>query len=133
MISGNAIRKQKPKKFYIATYNIRTMKSEERLVGLERELENIKWNVLGISETRLTGEATTTLKSGHLLLQRNSATAHLGGVALLIHRKIKHLVTKTKAVSDRIIYALLRLNQRYSLQIIQAYAPTSTVQNEDIE
>ncbi|XP_011167521.2 craniofacial development protein 2-like [Solenopsis invicta] len=108
------------------------MRSEEHLAGLERELKNIKWNVLGISEIRLTGEAITTLKSGHLLFQRNSATAHLGGVALLIHSKIKHLVTKTKAVLDRIIYALLRLNQRYSLQIIQAYAPASA-QNEDIE
>jgi len=57
----------------------------------------------------------------------------LGGVAILIHKRIRHLITKMKAVSDRIVYALLRLTQRYSLQVIQAYAPTSTSQIEDIE
>jgi len=125
-ILGNTIRKQKPKKIYIATYNIRTMRLEEHLTSLERELENIKWDILGISETRLTGEATTTLRSGHVLFQKNSEATHLGGVAILIHKKIRHLITKMKAVSDRIVYALLRLNQRYSLQVIQAYAPTRT-------
>ncbi|EFN65839.1 Craniofacial development protein 2, partial [Camponotus floridanus] len=117
----------------IATYNIRIMRREEHLISLERELRNIKWDIMGVSETRLPGEETTLLKSGHLLFQKNAEESHLGGVALLIHKEIKHLVTKLKAVSDRVAYVLLRLNQRYILQIIQAYAPTSTAQDEDIE
>jgi len=36
-------------------------------------------------------------------------------------------------VSNRVVYVLLRLNQRYSLQVIQTYAPINTSQNEDIE
>lgn len=74
------------------------------------------------------------MKSGHLLLQRNSdINSHTGGVALLIHNKIKHLVTKTRAISDRIIYVVLKFNNKCSMQIIQAYAPTSTSAVKDIE
>jgi len=105
------------------------MRLEEHLTSLERELENINWDILGISKTRLAREATTKLKSGDELFQRNSDATHLDGVALLIHRRIK---PSHQDESDRIVM-LLRLNRRYSLQVIQAYTPTSTSQIEDIE
>lgn len=54
-------------------------------------------------------------------------------MALLIHSKLKHLITKTRAISDRVIYVMLKLNSRYSIQIIQAYAPTSASADEDTE
>ncbi|XP_071646707.1 craniofacial development protein 2-like [Temnothorax longispinosus] len=130
----NAEHKRTKKTLYIASYNIRTMRLEEHLINLENKLENIKWDVLGISETRLSGEAVTIMKSGHMLLQKNSdIDSHIRGVALLIHKKLKHLVTKTKAISDRVIYVVLRLNNKCSIQIIQAYAPTSASTEEDIE
>lgn len=74
-----------------------------------------------------------TLNSGHLLFQRNDNTTQTGRIAILVHKKRKHLVNKMKAVSDRIIYIMIKLNKRYSLQIIQAYSPTSSSQDEDIE
>lgn len=122
------------KTIHIASYNIRTMRSEEHLTNLEQELQNIKWNVLGISETRLSGEAANILKSGHLLFQRNSnENAHIGGVALMIHKRMKHLITKTKAISDRVIYITLKINSKHNMQIIQAYAPTSASTDEENE
>lgn len=122
------------KTVHIASYNIRTMRAEEHLTNLEKELKNIKWDVLGISETRLSGEAITILKSGHLLFQRNSNEgAHIGGVALMIHKRMKHLITETKAISDRVIYVTIRINSKYNMQIIQAYAPTSASTDEENE
>ncbi|XP_070152510.1 craniofacial development protein 2-like [Polyergus mexicanus] len=122
------------KMVYIASYNIRTMRSEEHLTNLEKELQNIKWDILGISETRLSGEAVTILKLGHLLFQRNSnENAHIGGVTLMIHKRMKHLVTKTKMISDRVIYIIFKINSKYNMQIIQAYAPTSASTNEENE
>jgi len=110
------------------------MRSEEHQMNLEEELRNIKWDILGISETRLSGEAVTILKSGHLLFQRNSnENAHIGGVALMIHKRMRHLVTKIKTISDRVIYVTLKINSKYSMQIIQAYAPTSASTDEEIE
>lgn len=119
---------------FVATYNIRTMSTPESLVKLEKELEYIKWDVLGLCETRLPGEKTTTLKSGHMLYQSNSiGPKGQGGVAFLVNRKLKYLVTEVNSISDRVIYMILRLNRRYSIQFIHGYAPTSQADDEEME
>lgn len=67
-------------------------------------LANINWDVLGLSKTKLRGKSTTIVKSGSMLFQRNNDTiSHLGGVAKRIRSKLKHLVTKVTAVSDRVL------------------------------
>lgn len=97
-------RQKNKKTIHLASYNTRTMRSEKYLTNLKKELQNIKWDILMISETRLSGEAVTILKSGHLLFQKNSnKNAHIGGVALMIHKRIKHLITKTKAILESFI------------------------------
>ncbi|KAF2889017.1 hypothetical protein ILUMI_17156 [Ignelater luminosus] len=57
------------KKLYIATYNVRTLSSEEKLVELINELENIKWDIVSLSEAWRRGEELSKLKSGHAVLQ----------------------------------------------------------------
>lgn len=127
-------RKLPSTKLHIITYNIRTMKSAERLVELEEELTHIKWDIVGLCETRLPEEKCTTLKTGHILYQNNGEEdTHLGGVAILVHRKIKHLITKMRAISPRVIYVILKISKRYNLQIIQVYAPTSASENDEVE
>lgn len=51
----------------------------------------------------------------------------------MIHSRIKHLVIKCKSIPDRVIYTVLKLNNTCNIQIIQAYAPTSTSIDENIE
>ncbi|XP_029166729.1 craniofacial development protein 2-like [Nylanderia fulva] len=122
------------KKLWISTYNIQTMRLDEHLEELEHELQLIKWSVLGICETRLMGEVGTVLKSGHMLYQNNSINnTHNGGVAIMVHKNLKHLVTKTRATSERVIYIVMKLNQRYTIQVIQVYAPTTTAEDKEIE
>lgn len=43
------------------------MGSEENIDELERELENAKWDIIGLFENRLIGEKITNLKSHHIL------------------------------------------------------------------
>lgn len=131
---GKYSTKINPSYFYIATYNIRTMRTQEHLDELEQELNNIKWDILGLCETRLPGEKCTTLKSGHTLFQKNSEeNSHIGGVALLINKRFPCEITKYCAISNRVIYIIITLNRRYSLQIIHGYAPTGSSDNEEAE
>lgn len=51
----------------------------------------------------------------------------------MVHRDLKHLVSKTGAISERVIYITVKLNDRYTLQVIQVYAPTSAAENEEAE
>lgn len=75
-------------KLYVASYNIRTMSTPERLEHLEKELEDIKWDILGLCETTLQEEKSTLLRSGHLLYQNKSDTnLGVGGVGILINKK----------------------------------------------
>ena len=110
------------------------MRSEEQLEELQRELAPIKWDIVGLSETRLPGESTIDLKSGHVLYHKNSDTEdHIGGVGFIINKHIKHYVDKLQSISDRVIYIVLRLNTRYRLQIIHVYAPTNAAEDENVE
>ncbi|XP_072764659.1 uncharacterized protein [Anoplolepis gracilipes] len=94
-------RKKRKKTIYIAGHNIRTLRLAEHLTTLENELEKIKWDVIGLCETRQAGEAVTILKSGYLLFQKNSdVNEHIGDVALMVNKKIKYLIIKTRAVSE---------------------------------
>ncbi|KAL3287522.1 hypothetical protein HHI36_001991 [Cryptolaemus montrouzieri] len=118
-------------KLYIATYNVRILRSESHLERLEEELLNIKWDILGISET---GELATTLKSGHLLYQNNTETNdHLGGDAFLIHKRLKPRIVTTKSISEKVIYIVIKVNKRYNLQVIHVYAPTTSSDDETVE
>lgn len=132
----STFRKLKPSitKIHIATYNCRTMRTDDHLEELEEELRNIKWDIIGLCETRLPGEKRTTLKSGHTLYQNNSESNYSqGGVAFIVHCRIEHKVTKYCKISDRVIYLVIQINNRYSLQLIHCYAPTSMAQDEQIE
>ena len=45
------------KELTIGTYNARSLLSDDRLLELELELDNIKWDIIGLCEVRRKGEA----------------------------------------------------------------------------
>ena len=116
----------------IATYNVRTLSENIHLHHLERELENIKWDVVGLSEVRRPGESLVQLKSGHLFFSRGPNKKQ-GGVALLVNKNLAPFVEEFEAVSDRVVNVRLRLHKHIPLQITQAYAPTSMSSQDEIE
>ncbi|XP_072395262.1 uncharacterized protein [Diabrotica undecimpunctata] len=131
--STESNKKNYPSLLRIATYKIRTMRTQEYLDELEQELSNIKWDIIGLCETRLPGETCTILKSGHQHYQKNSVeNHHIGSVAFLINKRVPYKVTKFCAVSNRFIYLVIALNSRYSLQIIHGYTPTVNSTDEDL-
>lgn len=117
----------------IASLNVRTLLSDQKLVELEEELKTIKWDIVGLSEVRRKREEQITLKSGHIFHYIGQTDASEGGVGFIIHKKHTHRIIEIKSLSTRVIYLTLKLNTRYSIKIIQAYAPTSTSEEEEID
>lgn len=42
-------------------------------------------------------------------------------------------MNKIQAISDQVAYITIKLNKRWSLQVIQLHAPTSTLSDEQVE
>ena len=117
----------------LATYNGRSLASEAKLQELEEELEKINWDIIGLSEVRRKGEELVELKSGHLFYYRGTETGRTSGVGFLINKTIKDRLLEIESTSDRAARLVIQLTQRYQLQIVQAYAPTSSHTDEEVE
>ncbi|XP_045466606.1 craniofacial development protein 2-like [Harmonia axyridis] len=116
-------------KLYLATYNVRSLHSEERLI----ELEQIKWDVVGLGEVRRRGEQLCKLKSGHIFYHAGNENSSIGGTGFLIHKRHDPSIVSIKKISPRVIYVILRLNKRYCMKIIQVYAPTTNQADEEVD
>lgn len=51
----------------------------------------------------------------------------------MINKRWSNRITRVASISDRVIYVSLKLNEMYSIKVIQAYAPTSTHDDEEVE
>ena len=69
---------------FIGTFNVRTLSTEDRILELEEALKQLKWDILGLSETRLIKEDLIRLKSGNYLFYHGHETDRIGGVGILI-------------------------------------------------
>ena len=118
---------------YIGTYNVRSLLGEDRLMALQEELANIKWHVIGLAETRRRGEAIEQLKSGHVLYTVGKDNKSEGGVGFLIHKDLAANVTEYTSASDRVVMVVIQLSKKYSVKVIQVYAPTSAHGDDEIE
>jgi len=131
--SQGHIMRKRTTTLHLATYNCRSLKSEDRLLELLTEAEKIKWDIIGLSEVRRKSEDMITLKDGNVFYYRGTKDGRLGGVGFLINKKWRNNVEKIESVSDRVCKLILKINERYSVQIFQVYAPTAASSEEEIE
>jgi len=134
LVTSKPIRKRKYSRiFRIATYNVRSLSTEEKLLELQEILEKVNWDVIGMSEVRRRGEEWISLRSGHILYHIGETDNSMGGVGFLINRKHAADIISITSISKRVAYVIIRLNSKLKMKIIQAYAPTSTAEVEEID
>lgn len=76
------------------------------------ELENIKWDILGISEVRRHGECLETLTTGHKLYYKRHDSKSEGGLGFFHPQETFKNIKLIQAIFIRVIYIILRLNNR---------------------
>ncbi|XP_072943439.1 uncharacterized protein [Epargyreus clarus] len=118
---------------HLATYNTRTLRNDEKIYELEEEIDKLNWSIIGLSEVRRQGEDSTILKSGNLLYHREGEHLSQGGVGFIVNKSLVNNIVEIKSVSPRVAYLILRVSKRYSLKVIQVYAPTSTHSDDEVE
>ena len=121
--------------FYLATYNTRTLRTTEQIEELIKEIDNIQWSVVGLCETKRSGEGLTEMKDGSWIFEcgRSEDRPEAKGIAILINKKFKDFVSKFEVLSDRVISCNVNVENNKTPKIIQVYAPTSTADKEEID
>lgn len=115
---------------YICSYNVKTLLTSDKLTQLQYALQNVKWDIIGVSEVRKNGYCIEELDWCVFCYTRT--TKGQKGVGFLINKKHKDRISEFIEISDRI--AILNMNfDSDILTIIQVYAPTSTAKEEEIE
>ena len=110
-----------------------TISSDDSILEFGDELVTINVDIVEISEVRRKGEGCSNLtSSGHNLYYIGGNTCHRG-VGFVLHKKIAGNVTSFEGVSDRLAQLTLKINSKYHLNIIQAYLPTTSHTDEEVD
>ena len=127
---NKSILKSNINKLYIITFNVRTLSTYEKLIELNEAIKNIKFDIIGLSETRRLG--TTIEEYKNFIFCYTGFTQGLYGVGFLIKKCYKENIENFTSFSDRV--ALLNLDmQGNKLSLIQVYAPTESAKEGEIE
>ncbi|CAB3234790.1 unnamed protein product [Arctia plantaginis] len=115
----------------IGTWNTNGILHSGKLSIVDKERENHRISILGISETHLRGQGHFNTTTGSTLYFSGREDSSRNGVAIFLSSNMNKFVLGYNPVSDRIIS--LKLNTKpYLWNIVQIYAPTAQASDEDI-
>ncbi|CAH2084466.1 unnamed protein product [Euphydryas editha] len=116
--------------FHIGTYNVRTMASTAKLIDLTNALNNVKYDILGLSEMRKVGHCIDEYDD--FMLCYSGQTKGRYGVGFIIKKYLKPCVKNFIGLSDRVALLDIDINDT-PITIIQVYAPTEESDEVEIE
>ena len=114
----------------IGTWNVRTLRICGKINELTNELDRYQWNIIGLSEIRLTGSGEILTEAGHKLYY-SGQSKHFEGVGFIIKKHFTKSVMNYSVVSSRIMSIHIKANPM-NISIIQIYAPTTTHEDQEI-
>ena len=116
-------------------YSIRTLCTENNLDWLIDKVDQIQWRVTGLCETYRKGEGLSEIQGGYKRYEigKTEGTHDAEGLAFQMHPKIKECVTDFKTHSNRKIKMKVNLKGKYSVTVMNAYAPTFSAEDEKMD
>ena len=114
----------------IGTWNVRTLYQAGKLDNALKEMDNMKLDLLGISECKWI-ESGTFVKDDHIIIF-SGGKEHKNGVGIIMRKEIARSLIGYWAISERVI--MIKLQRKpFDISIIQIYAPTQDHVDEEIE
>ncbi|CAF0874075.1 unnamed protein product [Adineta steineri] len=115
--------------FTVGTWNVRTLWAAGKLELLRNEMKRYKYDIIGISEVRWTGQGETS--NGDFIWCGESNT-HTKGVGMLLSVKARKALLSYNPINSRLITARFTATP-FNLTVINVYAPTSEASMDDME
>ena len=117
----------------MCAYSVGIHWTEDNLNRLIDEVDQIKWNIAGSCEAYRKGQRLSEIWGGYWLyeISKTEDNPDAKGLAFLIYAKTKDCVTDFNAYySNRVISLEVNLQGKDSVTVINAYAPTSSAEEE---
>lgn len=76
----------------MGTWKVRTLTADGKLEELPHEMDQYRWNIVGISELCWKGFGETSTDIGHMLYFSGEKDKHQHGVGFLVHKDITDTV-----------------------------------------
>ena len=97
------------------------------------ELENMHWDVLGISASQIKESNIEVIpSSNHLLFNSGNETSRSNGVGFLVNNAISSSVCDYLGISDRLATLTLQAKEN-KIVFIQVYFPTSSHPDDEVD
>ncbi|KAK6038947.1 endonuclease/exonuclease/phosphatase family protein [Cooperia oncophora] len=112
--------------------NVRSIATAARLADFEAAVENVKFDVIGVSETRMAGKGRIDLSSGYSLYHSGTEERTKRGVGFYVPSSLNQH-SDCFFHSERMIELCIKLADRSTLRIIQVHAPHSDFQDVEYE
>lgn len=105
-------------KLDILYYNCRGLANEARVYEFEKAVEKLRWDIIGLAETRISGEKLVRKKNGNLFYFYGETKGYRG-VGFFVKQKLTKDIIVIRGVSERICYLKLKVQKNVNLLIIQ--------------
>lgn len=110
----------------MCTFNCRSVATDSRLSELLEETKKIKYDIIGISETKREVESHSTHRDGTgVFLGTRNKNSISGGVGFIVKSTLLPKILEVKFINHRVGYLTIKINNRFNCTIIQVYAPTA--------
>ncbi|ETN81234.1 endonuclease/exonuclease/phosphatase family protein [Necator americanus] len=118
----------------ISTYNARTLASEAAIEDLMMQAKKIKYDVIGLTETRRRRPLNAVYETGEELFLGTRDSRGVGGVGVLVNTSMAKNINSFEQLTTRIgRLRMRRCGPTPDLTIFVAYSPTSSYEEEDVE
>ncbi|KAK6734213.1 hypothetical protein RB195_017786 [Necator americanus] len=118
----------------ICTYNARTLASKATIEDLMMQTKKIKYDVIGLTETRRRHPLNAVYEIGEELFLGTCDSRDVGGVGVLVNTRTAKNIDSFEQLTTRIgRLQMRRCGRTPALSIFVAYAPTSSYEEEEVE
>ena len=102
-----------------------------KLEVVKQEMARVNVNILGISKLKWTGMGEFN-SDDHNIYYCRQESLRRNGVAIMVNKRVRNAVLGCNLKNDRMISVRLQ-GKAFSITVIQVYAPTSNVEEAEVE
>jgi hypothetical protein len=122
----------------VATFNTRTLSNDAYLSEFENALKKVKYDVIGLSETKRNGEGSIDCAdfrfyyNGKTKKSKSPDDEKAASSGFIVNKRWLNNIKMCKCVSFRVLVLILKINKTSTMGFVQVYAPTSKASENEM-